>query len=300
MALDIVTLMICDSSIAIFIGFALLFYQIFHKTYRGFGLWTASSFVAAFGYSSLILRGKDYGGISVLIISISFLLEALLRLDGMKRFMRDAVLGKKYYAGFLVFNVAVSGYFYYVHDNILARNLSLSFCIFLTALFIARELITYSPARKRLFYVVAAILNILMGFEVLVSAMFLLFHQMAKSPGINYWVALHQMVIILYEIGWCLIFIMMNNQRLEADLYRSQEELQASLDHLRAATSEVKMLSGLLPICSMCKNIRDDKGYWSRIEAYIATHSDAQLSHSICPDCARIHYPDLDLYDELE
>ena len=93
---------------------------------------------------------------------------------------------------------------------------------------------------------------------------------------------------------------MMNNQRLEADLEQSQEELQVSLDQLKVANSEVKTLSGLLPICSMCRNVRDDKGYWSRIEAYVATHSDAQFSHSICPDCAKIHYPDLDLYDELE
>lgn len=67
------------------------------------------------------------------------------------------------------------------------------------------------------------------------------------------------------------------------------------------AQKEVKVLSGLLPICSSCKNIRDDKGYWSQIEGYIQKHSNAQFSHSVCPKCAKKLYPDLDVkkYDIL-
>jgi len=68
---------------------------------------------------------------------------------------------------------------------------------------------------------------------------------------------------------------------------------------LRTALADVKTLSGLLPICSVCKKIRDDKGYWNQIEAYIHKHSGTQFSHSICPDCAREYYPDLDLYDKI-
>lgn len=58
-------------------------------------------------------------------------------------------------------------------------------------------------------------------------------------------------------------------------------------DSLRRALSEVKTLRGFLPICSSCKKIRDDSGYWNRIETYIRHHSEAEFSHSICPDCAR-------------
>jgi hypothetical protein len=47
----------------------------------------------------------------------------------------------------------------------------------------------------------------------------------------------------------------------------------------------------------MCKNIRDDKGYWKQIEAYIKAHSDVDFSHSICPECAEKYYPDMDLYN---
>ena len=62
---------------------------------------------------------------------------------------------------------------------------------------------------------------------------------------------------------------------------------------LSTSLAEVRTLSGLLPICSYCKKIRDDKGYWSQLEAYLSTHSDAQLSHGICPDCLHTHHPEL-------
>ncbi|MCL7488008.1 MAG: PAS domain S-box protein [Desulfobulbaceae bacterium] len=56
---------------------------------------------------------------------------------------------------------------------------------------------------------------------------------------------------------------------------------------------EIKVLRGFLPICASCKKIRDDKGYWNQIESYIRDHSEAQFSHSICPDCARKLYPNM-------
>ena len=61
---------------------------------------------------------------------------------------------------------------------------------------------------------------------------------------------------------------------------------------LKKALSEVKNLSGLLPICASCKKIRDDKGYWNQIEEYIRDHSEAEFTHSICNECADKLYPD--------
>ncbi len=67
----------------------------------------------------------------------------------------------------------------------------------------------------------------------------------------------------------------------------------ADISKLKEATAQVKLLSGFLPICSACKKIRDDKGYWNQIESYIRDHSEAEFSHGICPDCAAELYPDL-------
>jgi len=75
-------------------------------------------------------------------------------------------------------------------------------------------------------------------------------------------------------------------------------KLHKTMADLKAALSQVKKLSGLLPICMYCKKIRDDKGYWNQIEAYIDNHSEAQFSHSICHECAEKHYPGMDLHDD--
>ncbi|HVP27872.1 MAG TPA: PAS domain-containing protein [Myxococcota bacterium] len=71
------------------------------------------------------------------------------------------------------------------------------------------------------------------------------------------------------------------SERKRADAER--ERLIAELQH---ALAEVKTLSGLLPICGSCKKIRDDRGYWQRIEQFLADHSGAQFSHGLCPACA--------------
>lgn len=67
---------------------------------------------------------------------------------------------------------------------------------------------------------------------------------------------------------------------------------------LHASMEKVKTLSGFLPICASCKKIRDDRGYWNQIEVYISKHSEAEFSHSICPDCAKKLYPELYGKDE--
>lgn len=67
---------------------------------------------------------------------------------------------------------------------------------------------------------------------------------------------------------------------------------------LQDALDRINTLNGMLPICSNCKNVRDDKGYWNKIEEYISTHSKAEFSHSICPECAKVLYPEF--YKRIE
>lgn len=72
----------------------------------------------------------------------------------------------------------------------------------------------------------------------------------------------------------------------------AEEEREKLVTDLQNAMAKVKKLSGMLPICAWCKNIRDDRGYWSQIETYIRDHSEADFSHSICPDCRKKLYPE--------
>jgi K+-sensing histidine kinase KdpD len=72
-------------------------------------------------------------------------------------------------------------------------------------------------------------------------------------------------------------------------LVKERETTQA----LRDTLDQIKILSGLIPICASCKKIRDDKGYWNQLETYIQEHTEAKFSHGICPECMKKLYPDL-------
>jgi hypothetical protein len=72
----------------------------------------------------------------------------------------------------------------------------------------------------------------------------------------------------------------------------AEKERETLISELREALARVKTLSGLLPICAGCKKIRDDAGYWNRIEDYICKHSGAEFTHGLCPECAKRLYPE--------
>ncbi len=87
--------------------------------------------------------------------------------------------------------------------------------------------------------------------------------------------------------------IEIKKKNLEVLVAERTSELRQKNRDLEEALVKIKTLRGLLPICASCKKIRDDKGYWNQIEKYIREHSEAEFSHSICPDCAQKLYPEL-------
>jgi len=96
------------------------------------------------------------------------------------------------------------------------------------------------------------------------------------------------LVILLNNIGLMTGLIVLNAQRIESEL--------------KAALEEVQTLRGIIPICSSCKKIRNDKGYWQQVEHYFQEHSQAEFTHSICPECLKKLYPDAyrEIYEEGE
>ncbi len=79
--------------------------------------------------------------------------------------------------------------------------------------------------------------------------------------------------------------------RTHVELKKTRDSLQEHVRRLKESIEEIKTLSGMLPICANCKNIRDDQGYWQNVESYIADRSDAVFSHGMCPDCIKKLYP---------
>jgi hypothetical protein len=77
-------------------------------------------------------------------------------------------------------------------------------------------------------------------------------------------------------------------------LVAKHRKLMEGKRHLEEARGKIRTLSGLIPICSSCKKIRDDKGFWQQVDVYVTKHSSAEFSHGICPDCADKYYLELE------
>jgi len=80
----------------------------------------------------------------------------------------------------------------------------------------------------------------------------------------------------------------------------AEKENEKLIEKLEQALIEIKSLQGIIPICSHCKKIRDDKGYWNILETYLQKHSDAKFSHSLCPKCSEEIYGKEDWYIEMK
>jgi len=89
-----------------------------------------------------------------------------------------------------------------------------------------------------------------------------------------------------------LLTLLMDDVWRMAERKRTEQEREALITRLQKALTEIKTLHGILPICSSCKKIRDDKGSWTQIEAYISKHTEAEFSHGLCQECLNKLYPD--------
>lgn len=76
----------------------------------------------------------------------------------------------------------------------------------------------------------------------------------------------------------------------------AEREREQLIRELETAAANIKTLGGLLPICSSCKKIRNDHGYWDRVELFIAQHTQATFTHGLCPDCLKSAYDELEVY----
>lgn len=98
--------------------------------------------------------------------------------------------------------------------------------------------------------------------------------------------------IIIYFVIWIIgltgiVFAEIRLDWSEKERHRIEDERERLVKELTESLENIKTLSGLVPICATCKKIRDDKGFWNQVERYVADHSRAEFTHSICPQCAQ-------------
>lgn len=111
---------------------------------------------------------------------------------------------------------------------------------------------------------------------------------MLRAGGETFWAYLSASKI-LFE-GRPAIFTTFNDITVRI---KTEAERDRLIEELQAAAMEIETLSGILPICAGCKQIRDDQGFWNQVEHYIETHSKVRFSHGFCPDCVPKYFPEL-------
>lgn len=133
-------------------------------------------------------------------------------------------------------------------------------------LYITPVLLSLRSPGKRAVLVLAALCSVL-----IVAGYFL------SPPGGELWKVLFNRAIAILAI-WITAFLGLQGKML---MERREQEVRER----EKVMEEVKVLRGMLPICAWCKKVRNDKGYWTQLESYISTHSEATFSHGICPEC---------------
>jgi len=292
MPFDIKTLIACNAAIVFFMASALLFYKHNYKTFPGYGFFLFSIFVVAMAYVSMILRGLMPVWLGIVLTNVIFAFAAVFRLDGVQRFTRDHKLKKIYYCLPLSM-IPISLYFYFAKDDIILRNLFISIFIATLSTTIGVEFYKSRTKENRNLYMAAASFYFTYGLFVFARAAWWYLNPQGSLFMAGTVHQLYFLVITVFEVGVGMTWVMMNNQRLEAELMASRDNMGLTVRKLEKAMSEVKTLSGIIPICMHCKEIRDDQGYWNRIEKFISEHSGVEFSHGICPKCMKENYPDL-------
>lgn len=285
MHLDVRTLFVADAVTTVFIGLALLLYGTRRKTYPGFNHWMLGSFIVSASYVATFLRGAIPELLSILLVNGGFVLAGVVRLDAVLRFLR----GKKV-PGLLyclpVFAMLIAAYFTLAHDDMVIRLIFLTFWVCLLFWSMAAIFVRCAPAESRSLHLLAALITFLYGASMLTRSVYYVLDPPAllfQNTGFN---STFFLSVLIFEIWSGLLIMMLNNQRMEKDLLGGHEALKEYVTALEKAHSEVKVLKGLLPICSSCKKIRDDQGYWNHLEDYIDAHSEATFTHGLCPGCA--------------
>jgi hypothetical protein len=253
------------------------------KTYSGMGWWTLGTAVYAVAFAFSYAQDAPFIGSTAIVVSTTLSCCALsLIYVGILRFM-----GQRERRGMLIaFCAAIAlceVYFSYIIDSPGARGRIISLAILLISVAIVRALagasLSGSIALSRYFLIFVFSCHIcLEAATALISANSA--HDLFRPAPIR----------VVFYLGslatstlWTFGFILLINQRLVA-------EREVSIRELNAAFEEIKTLSGILPICSYCKKVRDDQGYWEQVESYVSRHTEASFSHGICPECLRTLY----------
>lgn len=285
-------LLVVDLVVSAFLFLSLIFFLATRKTYPGFRCWTIGVGILALGYLFLCLRETVPDAVSIFAANLAFPLGMVMLLEGMRRFLGVSPLSKLWYYAMLGVPLVGLVVFYYQWNSPILRNVIISAAVTVPNWAMALLIFRQSASQKSMFFTVIGSLFAFAGALIVARALWSIFEPrfdllLASPVQFVFFISL-----VVLQLGENLCFIMLNSERLESELVEAKTTLSLTVQELERALGEVKTLTGLLPICAHCKNVRDDQGYWQAVEHFIEERSEAQFSHGICPDCLKKLYPE--------
>jgi len=255
---------------------------LWHKVYAGFEHWTIATVLVGLGGTLMSLRGHLPDFISIVAANILIVAYYQFISYGLAKFF-SLTVSRRADIAVSLFLIGLLSYYTYLSPQITARIL-INACVHIFyCLRIARLLLKGLKSNTLNF-------NRILCWTFFSLAAWLSFY-CAKTflqwqPLSDLMLAgpLFGTTILFYLLSFILItagLIQVNNSRIERDLLEAQKE--------------IKTLSGFLPICASCKRVRDDKGYWDRVENYISKRTHVEFTHGICPECMKKLYPQFDV-----
>lgn len=246
-----------------------------HQTYPGFHHWVAGmgmSVVASF----LTSLYPFWPGPVAVLANMAITLGILLLVDGTRRFVLDRPVDRRWYALPLL-SGAVCGVLYYEFDSFLGR-VWWQAVVLGTMGVVAGRLLLRTP---HLLYRAAGFLCLLYPALLVMRAVAMSLSSAPAVQSLSYErpsEALFFLFLGVLDMNLLTVYLTLNSERVDREL--------------RQTRAEVKMLSGILPICANCNRIKDEDDGWTGLQEYVHRHSEARFSHGVCPECFVVLYPE--------
>lgn len=280
MRLDPATILVELLIVELFLALLMALYASHRKVYPGFSLWTGSVFAVALGFLGFLVRPPLVPAVPVYFLTTSsFMFAALLRVDGILRFLGRRGLSGRWYVVVLLLAAGCACLGEQAWRGLVASTFIAAWIVYSIPI-----LLGVREAGRHL-YVTAAALSAARAVSAMGRALVIwnnpTMSLLEGTVGQTLFFTLHA----VGEVGIVAVFMLLNSLSLELELAASTTRLADALDEFTKSMANLKVLRGFLCICMHCKRIRVRGEHWEEIEDYVHQHSEAEFNASRCPEC---------------